>query len=153
MGRGSRDKPSEPAVIRPAADAWSRRRRGGAQDGPGEPELTGWCVPADELQELVDFLASPGILPIIRELAAAGRGGCRDLRAAIGSSLDEETLRSALDRLAAFGLVYVTYTGHTPTRTSCVLTASGHDLLAPLAGFATWYRHNHDQLPADPTDP
>jgi DNA-binding HxlR family transcriptional regulator len=140
-------------VIRPAAGAWSRRRCGSARGGPGEPELTGWCVPADELQELVDFLTSPGILPIIRELAAAGRGGCRDLWAAIDSSLDEGTLQSALDRLAAFGLVYVTYTDQTPTRTSCALTASGHDLLAPLAGFASWYQHNHDQLSAGPTDP
>lgn len=100
----------------------------------------------------MDFLASPGILPIIRELGVAGRGGCRDLWAAIDSPLDQATLRSALDRLAAFGLVYVTYTDEVPARASCALTASGQDLLAPLAGFAIWYQHNHDHLRADPTE-
>lgn len=152
MPRRPRDRLRDAAVIRPSAGAGSQRRCDDSGDGPGEPELAGWCVPPDELQELVDFLASPGVLPIIGELAAAGRRGCRDLWVAIDSQLDEATLQSALDRLVAFGLVYVTYTRETPARASCALTASGQDLLAPLAGFASWYQHNQDQLSAGISD-
>jgi DNA-binding HxlR family transcriptional regulator len=104
------------------------------------------------LDGLISLLVSPGVLPIIRELAVAGRRGCRDLSATVDPPLDDRTLRTALGRLTASGLVVISYTDRAPDQcpqVDCALTASGENLLAPLAGLATWYRHNQDQLAPD----
>lgn len=95
-----------------------------------------WCVPAIQLQDLVNFLASPGVLPIIAGLAA-GPSPYRELLRAcpIGPGVVDD----ALSRLEAFDLV----TRHgTPPQQWCSLTTSGHELLEPLAGFAVWSRGN-----------
>lgn len=147
MGRRSRGRAVRPDLLGGAVPAWRRRRSGLARPDAAQPD--GWCASTAELEELIGLLVSPGVLPIIRELAAAGRRGCRNLSAAICPPLDAHTLGTALDRLTAFGLIVISYTDRAPAQcpqVDCALTASGENLLAPLAGFATWYERNHDQF-------
>jgi len=93
-----------------------------------------WCVPATELQDLVSFLASPGVLPIIAGLAAGPSPYGELLRACpLGLGVADD----ALSRLEAFDLI--TRQG-TPPQQWCSLTTGGHELLEPLAGFAAWSR-------------
>jgi DNA-binding HxlR family transcriptional regulator len=147
-----REPAAHPAPDSSAVSARRRLRQRRGRTGPEDAEPSGWCVPVAELESLIGLLVSPGILPILSELASAGRRSCPNLSAVLGPPLDDHTLSAALDQLAAFGLVVVTYTdrptAQTP-RVRCALTVSGRQLLAPLAGFATWYEHNRDQLVPD----
>lgn len=100
-----------------------------------------WSTSGLALQDLVDTLARPGTLSILQALEGAparridliGNDGC-------GWARD-----TALIRLVSLGLVYIDQSGHGAVR--CSLTASGQQLLIPLAGLARWYRENRDQLP------
>ena len=149
-----RDPAAHPTADSSAVRAPRRCRRRSARAGREDAEPSGWCVPIAELENLIGLLVSPGILPILCELASAGRGSSPTVAAVLDPPLDDQTLCAALDQLAASGLVVVTYTdrptAQTP-RVRCALTASGRELLAPLAGFATWYAHNRDQLIPDRT--
>lgn len=85
-------------------------------------------------------------MPIIRRLATAP---CRhlELRTAAGCGAgDVEAAEVALSRLHAFRLIDSVYLGGRHQRGWWTLTASGHDLLEPLARLASWYGENRGEL-------
>lgn len=131
--RRSRSGPSRaPGSPRGAEPRAGRQPRIQAVPPPSHEEDSAWCVPAAELQDLVNFLASPGVLPVIARLAS-GPSPYRELLCACPSR--PGVADDALTRLEAFGLVMRL---GTPPHDWCSLTASGEDLLGPLAGFASW---------------
>ena len=89
-------------------------------------------------------------MPILSQLALAPRQ-YGDLRAALGSDVTDLTLRSTLCHLREFRLIVAAHNPARGARAWYRLTASGQDLLEPLAGFAGWYRDNREALTADPT--
>lgn len=112
------------------------------------PNTTSWCVPAAELQDLVHLLASPAVIPIIRQLAVAP---CQQLDLCTTASPrpgDPEAAEAALARLKALRLVDRTDPNSDHAQAWWQLTASGRDLLEPLAGLAIWYDENREQLEA-----
>lgn len=149
MSRRSRDIPHReagPARSSARSRAWGPRPRPAADP----PDSASWCVPPAELQDLVQFLAGPAVVPIISQLAVAPHQ-YGDLRAALGSGVSDITLRSALCHLQEFRLIDVARSPAESARAWYRLTDSGHDLLEPLAGFAGWYRDNREVLTADRT--
>ena len=102
-----------------------------------------WCLPATELQDLVNLLRSPGVLRLIAELAT-GPSRYRDLRK--NCPIGQRATEAAITRLEGFGLI----TCHrTPPQDWCALTASGQDLLEPLAGLAGWAREQRRDATLD----
>ena len=117
-----------------------------------------WCVPADQLQELVSFLASPGVLPTIAQLALAP---CRydelrqtlqltpaDLDTVLTGLIDQGIVDTVLTGLIDEGIVEISHAGGGRRDAWYQLSEDGRELLQPLAAFAAWYRENSDELTA-----
>ena len=114
--------------------------------GLDPPESAAWRVPATELQDLINLLASPAVIPIIQRLAVAP---CRYLDLCLTASrptADAAVTETALRRLRAADLIDSDWSDIGPAHAWWSLTAGGRELLQPLTALATWYAENRDQF-------
>ena len=113
--------------------------------GLGRPESASWCVPATEVQDLVNLLGSPAVIPIIQRLAVAP---CRHLDLCLTASrqADAAMAETALRRLRAADLIDSDWSDIGPAHAWWSLTAGGRELLQPLTALALWYAENRDQF-------
>lgn len=142
--RGGRSRSQTPLALRASHSGTPP-----ATSDPDPPESAAWCVPADELQALVNLLASPAVIPILQRLAVAPCSHAELCRGVTGARADVSVAETALSRLRAIDLIDLIESPRASTdslRTWWSLTANGQELLRPLSGLATWYAANRDEI-------
>lgn len=117
------------------------------------PESTAWCVPASELQALIDLLAGPAVLAILKRLAVAPCQHTELCAGVTGPRADVSATEAALVKLRAVDLIELS---EPPTASPDALqrwwslTVHGQELLWPLSGLAAWYVANRNDLEGTP---
>ena len=142
--RGGRSRTQTPRALRASHGGTAP-----ATFDPDPPESAAWCVPASELQALINLLARPAVIPILQRLAVAPCQHAELCCGVTGAPDDVSVAENALSQLRAIDLIDLIELPCASTDSLqrwWNLTADGQELLQPLSGLATWYAANRDEI-------